>query len=45
MMHSFLRPKREPGSLTIVPTTLIDTSNRMDLVIFEEFKGTGNMEI
>jgi len=35
----------EGGSLTIVATALIDTGSRMDEVIFEEFKGTGNMEI
>ena len=35
----------EGGSLTIVATSLIDTGSRMDDVIFEEFKGTGNMEI
>jgi transcription termination factor Rho len=35
----------EGGSLTIVATALIDTGSRMDDVIFEEFKGTGNMEI
>ena len=35
----------EGGSLTIVGTALIDTGSRMDDVIFEEFKGTGNMEI
>ena len=34
-----------PGSLTIVATALIDTGSRMDDVIFEEFKGTGNMEL
>ena len=48
------RPKRffgaarnmeEGGSLTIVATALIDTGSRMDDVIFEEFKGTGNLEI
>jgi transcription termination factor Rho len=48
------RPKRffgaarnmeERGSLTIIATALIDTGSRMDEVIFEEFKGTGNMEI
>ena len=48
------RPKRffgaarnieEGGSLTIIATALIDTGSRMDDVIFEEFKGTGNMEI
>jgi len=33
------------GSLTIISTALIDTGSRMDEVIFEEFKGTGNMEI
>jgi len=35
----------EGGSLTIIATALIDTGSRMDEVIFEEFKGTGNMEI
>ena len=35
----------EGGSLTILATTLIDTGSRMDAVIFEEFKGTGNQEI
>ncbi len=48
------RPKRflgaarnveEGGSLTIIGTALIDTGSRMDEVIFEEFKGTGNSEI
>ena len=48
------RPKRffgaarnieEGGSLTIIATALIDTGSRMDDVIFEEFKGTGNMEV
>ncbi|MCI0454293.1 MAG: transcription termination factor Rho [Candidatus Dadabacteria bacterium] len=48
------RPKRffgaarnteEGGSLTIISTALIDTGSRMDEVIFEEFKGTGNMEV
>jgi transcription termination factor Rho len=48
------RPKRlfgaarnaeEGGSLTIIATALIDTGSRMDEVIFEEFKGTGNLEI
>jgi len=48
------RPKRffgaarnleEGGSLTIIGTALVDTGSRMDDVIFEEFKGTGNMEI
>jgi len=33
------------GSLTILATMLVDTGSRMDQVIFEEFKGTGNMEI
>ena len=33
------------GSLTIVATALIDTGSKMDEVIFEEFKGTGNMEL
>ena len=36
---------REGGSLTILATALIDTGSRMDDVIYEEFKGTGNMEI
>jgi transcription termination factor Rho len=48
------RPKRffgaarnieEGGSLTIIATALIETGSRMDEVIFEEFKGTGNMEL
>jgi transcription termination factor Rho len=48
------RPKRffgaarnieEGGSLSIIATALIDTGSRMDEVIFEEFKGTGNMEL
>ncbi|MEL7062003.1 MAG: transcription termination factor Rho, partial [Acidobacteriota bacterium] len=48
------RPKRffgaarnveEGGSLTIIATALVDTGSRMDDVIFEEFKGTGNCEI
>lgn len=48
------RPKRffgaarniqDAGSLTIIATALVDTGSRMDQVIFEEFKGTGNMEI
>ena len=34
----------EGGSLTIISTALIDTGSRMDEVIFEEFKGTGNSE-
>lgn len=51
---SLYRPKRffgsarnveEGGSLTIIATALIDTGSRMDDVIFEEFKGTGNMEV
>ncbi|SFP48796.1 transcription termination factor Rho [Nitrosomonas cryotolerans] len=52
--HALQRPKRffgaarnieEGGSLTIIATALIDTGSRMDDVIYEEFKGTGNMEI
>jgi transcription termination factor Rho len=39
------RATEEAGSLTIVGTALIDTGSRMDEVIFEEFKGTGNSEI
>jgi transcription termination factor Rho len=39
------RNVEEGGSLTIIATTLIDTGSRMDDVIYEEFKGTGNMEI
>jgi transcription termination factor Rho len=39
------RAFEEGGSLTIVATALIDTGSRMDEVIFEEFKGTGNMEV
>jgi transcription termination factor Rho len=39
------RQTEEAGSLTIVATALIDTGSKMDQVIFEEFKGTGNMEI
>ena len=35
----------EGGSLTILATALVDTGSRMDDVIFEEFKGTGNMEL
>jgi len=35
----------EGGSLTVIATTLVDTGSRMDDVIYEEFKGTGNMEI
>jgi transcription termination factor Rho len=52
--NALQRPKRffgaarnieEGGSLTIIATALVDTGSRMDEVIFEEFKGTGNMEI
>ncbi len=52
--NALQRPKRffgaarnieEGGSLTIIATALIDTGSRMDDVIYEEFKGTGNMEI
>jgi transcription termination factor Rho len=52
--NALQRPKRffgaarnleEGGSLTIIATALIDTGSRMDDVIFEEFKGTGNMEL
>jgi transcription termination factor Rho len=39
------RQTEEGGSLTILATALIDTGSRMDEVIFEEFKGTGNMEL
>ncbi|MCC6783468.1 MAG: transcription termination factor Rho [Planctomycetes bacterium] len=39
------RKSEEGGSLTILATTLVDTGSRMDQVIFEEFKGTGNMEL
>jgi transcription termination factor Rho len=39
------RDIEEGGSLTIIATALVDTGSRMDEVIFEEFKGTGNMEI
>ncbi len=39
------RNTREGGSLTILATALIDTGSRMDDVIYEEFKGTGNMEL
>ena len=39
------RCTEEGGSLTILATALIDTGSRMDEVIFEEFKGTGNMEL
>ena len=52
--NALQRPKRffgaarnieEGGSLTIMATALVDTGSRMDDIIFEEFKGTGNMEI
>ena len=52
--HALQRPKRffgaarnmeEGGSLTIIATALIETGSRMDEVIYEEFKGTGNMEL
>jgi transcription termination factor Rho len=39
------RNLEEGGSLTIIGTTLVDTGSRMDEVIYEEFKGTGNMEL
>ena len=39
------RNTKEKGSLTIIATALIDTGSKMDEVIFEEFKGTGNMEL
>ncbi|MAW68703.1 MAG: transcription termination factor Rho [Candidatus Marinimicrobia bacterium] len=39
------RNTEESGSMTIIATALIDTGSRMDEVIFEEFKGTGNMEL
>src|SRR5262249_36575933 len=39
------RQLEEGGSLTILATALIDTGSRLDEVIFEEFKGTGNMEL
>ncbi len=39
------RNTEEGGSLTIIATALIDTGSKMDAVIFEEFKGTGNMEL
>jgi len=38
-------PRQGGGSLTIIATTLVDTGSRMDQVIFEEFKGTGNSEL
>ena len=52
--HALQKPKRffgaarnieNGGSLTIIATALIDTGSKMDEVIFEEFKGTGNMEL
>jgi len=52
--NALQRPKRffgaarnieEGGSLTIIATALVDTGSRMDDVVFEEFKGTGNMEV
>ncbi len=39
------RNLEEGGSLTILATSLVDTGSRMDDMIFEEFKGTGNMEV
>ena len=39
------RNMREGGSLTILATALVDTGSRMDDVVYEEFKGTGNMEL
>ncbi|MEM9997264.1 MAG: transcription termination factor Rho, partial [Bacteroidota bacterium] len=39
------RAVEEGGSLTVIGTALIDTGSKMDEVIFEEFKGTGNMEL
>ena len=39
------RKTEESGSLTIIATALIDTGSRMDELIFQEFKGTGNMEL
>ncbi|MDM9186254.1 hypothetical protein QU781_28220, partial [Escherichia coli] len=42
---STARNVEEGGSLTIIATALIDTSSKMDEVIYEEFKGTGNMEL
>jgi len=44
-LFSSARNIENGGSLTILATALIDTGSRMDDVIFEEFKGTGNMEI
>ncbi|MEM0913616.1 MAG: transcription termination factor Rho [Planctomycetota bacterium] len=45
MMFGAARKFQEGGSLTIVATALVDTGSRGDQVIFEEFKGTGNMEL
>ena len=54
MTQALYRPRRffgaarnieEGGSLTIIASVLVDTGSRMDDAIFEEFKGTGNMEI
>ena len=39
------RATENGGSLTVIATALVDTGSRMDDVIFEEFKGTGNMEV
>lgn len=39
------RNVEEGGSLTIIATALVDTGSKMDEVIYEEFKGTGNMEL
>ena len=39
------RNLEEGGSLTIIATALVETGSKMDEVIYEEFKGTGNMEI
>ena len=44
-MFGTARRFEEGGSLTVVGTALIDTGSRMDEVIFQEFKGTGNMEL
>ncbi len=52
--HALEKPKRffgaarnieEGGSLTIIATALVETGSKMDEVIYEEFKGTGNMEL
>ncbi len=54
MRNALQRPKRffgaarnieEGGSLTIIATALVDTGSKMDEVIYEEFKGTGNSEL